>query len=443
GAIYSYLVGDPGPPDWSREAIIYQIFPDRFHPGGSGSWRQPVNVNGIYGGTLQGIRDNLDYIDDLGFNCLWLNPIFPDDTHHGYQARDYFHVNPRLGTLDDLEELVEESHRRGIRLLLDFAANHWSHEHPTFQSAVADRDSEYHDWYHWIEWPDRYESYHGIKSLPKLNVDFSAMRNHLLEAAGFWLDEAGFDGFRLDHAHGVSLDFWTDFRRAVKKLKPEAWIFGEVTDSPPRLLEFAGRLDGCLDFLLAQVLLDTFASETKSVTGFDAFLAGHDRFFPEYFSRPSFLDNHDMNRYLFISGGDIRKVKLAALCQFTLSGPPIVYYGTEAGVGQERSVSGPGSHGLAESRQPMVWGAAQNDDLHRFYRWLIRLRRENPALVHGGRRTVHLDEETRTYAYVRSTSEQQVTVAFNLSNRPQSIALSGHRFDLGPRSGDVYIDPSV
>ena len=96
---------------------------------------------------MRGIIEQLDYVADLGFNCIWLNPFFPDDTHHGYHATDYFQVNPRLGTMAEMRELVAAAHARGIRLLADFVANHWGRNHPTFQAALADRDSEYHDWY--------------------------------------------------------------------------------------------------------------------------------------------------------------------------------------------------------------------------------------------------------------------------------------------------------
>jgi cyclomaltodextrinase len=146
---FSYLVGNPEPPDWSREAVIYQIMPDRFSPGSEGSWKQTTSTEDIYGGTLRGIIENLDYFHDLGINCLWLNPFFPDDTHHGYKATDYFSVNPRLGSMDDVRELIKESHARGIRVLMDFVANHWSNEHPYFIAAQEDPESEYYPWFFW------------------------------------------------------------------------------------------------------------------------------------------------------------------------------------------------------------------------------------------------------------------------------------------------------
>lgn len=437
--IFSYLVGDGNPPAWAKEAIIYQIMPDRFHPGSGRKWNRTKGPDEIYGGTLRGIIEHLGYIQDLGFNCLWLNPFFPDKTHHGYHATDYFSVNPRLGTLDDIRELVQKCHQYGVNLLLDFVANHWSSEHPFFQAAQADPDSEYYSWFFWDEWPHHYETYFKVKELPKLNVEDPGVRSYLLETAKFWLDEIGFDGLRLDYAHGVSLNFWTWLRKEIKSVKPQAWLFGEVTDSPVHQLQFTGRFDGCLDFLLTQAFRDTFGTGRMSITQLDAFLEAQDNFFPPQFSRPSFLDNHDMNRFLHLAQGDRRKLKLAALCQFTLSGPPIVYYGTEVGVAQERSVHGSGSFGLAEARQAMLWGDDQDKDLHSFYHWLIHFRREHPVLSAGEKQTLTADDRHQIYAYKRYDSNNQIIIALNLSEETKIVNVEGHTFNLDPVSGHVQI----
>lgn len=438
-AVFSYLVGETDPPRWSNEAIIYQIMPDRFHPGRGKGWKTVKNPNEICGGTIQGIIDHLDYIEDLGFNCLWLNPFFPDRTYHGYHATDYFDVNPRLGTLEDIRQLVDRAHERGIRLLLDFVANHWSNEHPFFKAAQADADSEYLPWFFWEEWPHRYETYFNVKELPKLNVEYPGVRSYLRGAATFWLSEIGFDGFRLDYAQGVSLNFWTWFKKEINSIKPEAWMFGEVTDSASRQLQFVGRMDGSLDFLLCQALRNTFADESMSLTQLNAFLEAHESYFPANFSRPSFLDNHDMNRFSHICGNDRRKLKLAALCQFTLTGPPIVYYGTEVGIKQERSVQGPGSRGHAEARQPMPWGDSQDHDLHAFYSWLIHMRRDHPVLARGERQTLHIDDQERTYVYKRFDAAEQATVAFNFSDGEKVVEVEGYTFQLPAYSGDIQI----
>jgi cyclomaltodextrinase / maltogenic alpha-amylase / neopullulanase len=438
GATFSYQVGHASPPAWSREAVIYQVFPDRFHPGHGRDWLPVNSLSDLHGGTLPGIYEQLDYIADLGFNCIWLNPFFPDDTHHGYHATDYFSVNPRLGNQADLHRLVDGAHERGMRLLLDFVANHWSNRHPTFLEAQRNPESDYVNWYRWLHYPDDYKSFFGVRELPQVNVDYPPARAHLLDAARYWLTEFGFDGYRLDYALGPSHDFWTDFRAAVKEANPDAWIFGEVVETPLIQLSYEGRLDGCLDFLLLQALRETFALGTMSVAAFDNFLNLHEHFFPEHFSRPSFLDNHDMNRFLWLAGNDKRKLKLAALCHFTLAGPPVVYYGTEVGLSQQRDIAWPdGRHVMEESRAPMLWGDAQDGELRDYYRRLIHLRRRHPVLWRGRRRTVHLDEGAGTYAYLREDENESLLVLLNLSSSGRTVTAMNQRVTLEPWAGEV------
>lgn len=447
GIEYSYVVGDSGPPAWALPAIIYQIFPDRFSPGAGRMWNPTSHLSDIYGGTLRGIIDHLDYIAGLGFTAIWLNPFFPDDTHHGYHATDYFAVNPRLGTIDDMRELVDKAHERGIRLLLDFVGNHWGSKHLSFQEARANRNSPYYNWYYWKNWPDEYAAYFNVPDLPKLNVDHPAVRDHLMRSIGYWIGDMGFDGLRLDHADGPSFDFWTDARAVARSIRPDAWMFGELVRPPDQQLSYAGLFDGTLDFLLCQAMRNTFATGEMNLAAFDAFLNRHETYFPSQssFSRPSFLDNHDMDRFLWRANGSKARLKLAALVQFTLGGAPIVYNGTEVGVTQERGIHDRGSQGMEECRQPMRWGEEQDYDLSSYFWYLSHLRRGHPALWRGARETLHLDTAAGTYAYVREDGNESVVVGLNLSDEPRAFAVPYLRaatkvtFDLPPLSGDVAI----
>jgi cyclomaltodextrinase / maltogenic alpha-amylase / neopullulanase len=437
GATYSYYVTDLGSPAWAASATVYQVLPDRFHPGSGRAWNELDSLADIYGGTLRGIIEHLDYIAGMGFNCLWLNPFFPDETYHGYHATDYFAVNERLGTLEELRELVDEAHGRGLRLILDFVANHWSDQHHSFQNARTDPHSPYRGWYYWIEWPDQYQAFFNLKELPKLNVDHPGVRQYLFDAARYWMD-FGFDGFRLDHALGPTHDFWTAFRVAVKRHNPDAWIFGEAVGMPTTSLSYRGRFDGCLDFTLLQALRDTFAFNTMSLEAFDTFLRHHEQYFPADYDRLSFLDNHDMNRFLWLARGDKRKLKLAALCQFTLRGQPVVYYGTEVGVYQLHDVTYPdGRNVMEESRLPMLWGEEQDGELREYYRWLLQLRRDHPVLWRGGRETLLVDDTAGVYLYARTSAEEQAVVALNVGELTQEVTAVGQTFTLPPWSGEV------
>ncbi|MCL4868998.1 MAG: alpha-amylase [Anaerolineae bacterium] len=444
GDPFAYRVSDPTPPAWAQTAIIYQIFPDRFSPGRGRDWPPVTSLNDIYGGTLRGIIEQLDYLADLGCNTLWLNPFFPDDTHHGYHATDYFTVNPRLGTLADIQELIQASHKRGIRLILDFVANHWGRQHPTFQAAQADPHSIYHDWYTWKQWPDEYETFFGVQDLPQINTRHPQARAHLLESVRYWL-QMGFDGLRLDYALGPPLEFWTDLRAAASQVKPDVWLFGEVVEPPDVQLEYCGRFHGCLDFLLAQMLRSVFALHTRTLVQLEAFLTTHEAYFPPYFSRPSFLDNHDMDRFLFLAGGDIRNLKLAALCQFTLPAPPILYYGTELGLSQTHPIHTPHSEGMAECRQPMPWNTLIDNELLAYYHWLIHLRLAHPALWQQKRHTLHLTEDTWVYAL--ASPNETALVILNLSQHEQTVEVTLPQttlptpLTLPPCTGDLIFIP--
>ena len=382
GRMYACYIAEDPTPAWTKEAVVYQIFVDRFHPGEGRAWLSPQTPAGFYGGSIRGIVDKLDYLSELGVNVLWLTPIFPSPSHHGYDATDLFDIEPRLGTKRDLRNLLDESHRRNIRILLDLVPNHVSNLHPTFQSAISQKDSPYHNWYTFIDWPEKYKSFFDVPDLPQLNLREASARKHMLDAVKFWL-EFGVDGYRVDYAIGPAPDFWADFRKVMHETRPDSWSFGEVVEPPDSQLNFAGGLDGCLDFNLMEAFRNTFAYGDWNAEKFASFLSRHEAYFPQGFSRPSFLDNHDMNRFLWAAQGDKRRLRLAALCQFSLSGPPVIYYGTEVGLSQARDVR-QGGFGLPEeSRLPMLWGSDQDTDLREYYRQLIQLRKEIPALKTG------------------------------------------------------------
>jgi len=417
GTLYACFIADDPTPDWTQNAIVYQIFVDRFYPGTARRWLSPQTPAGFYGGTLRGILDKLDYLSDLGVNVLWLTPIFPSPSHHGYDATDLFDIEPRLGTKRDLRNLLDESHQRNMRIILDLVPNHVSNLHPTFQSAISDKESPYHNWYTFTNWPEKYRSFFDVPDLPQLNLRESSARQHMLDAVAFWLD-FGVDGYRVDYAIGPAPDFWADFRKVTRQVKSDCWTFGEVVEPPDSQLNFAGGLDGCLDFNLMEAFRNTFAYSEWNAEAFASFLTRHEAFFPEGFSRPSFLDNHDMNRFLWAAQGDLRRLRLAALCQFTLPGPPVIYYGTEVGLSQARDVRQDGRGLPEESRLPMLWGGDQDTDLLEYYRRLILLRRDISALKTGRIQIVEADRDRLTFT---RGDNKELLVVLNLSTKKQKV----------------------
>ncbi len=420
---FAVWVSDIPDPAWTQEAVLYHVFIDRFYPGSDRSWLSPSGLDGFFGGTLRGVTEKLAYIQDLGYNTIWLSPFFASPSHHGYDATDMYTVEPRLGSKQDLRQLIDSAHRRGLRLILDFVANHWSNLHPSLQAAQQDPHSPYMDWYLWKHWPDEYAGFFGVKSMPQLNLaPGSPARQYLLDCAVYWL-ENGFDGYRLDFAYGPPLDFWVDFRRVCKQTRPDCWLFGEVIHSARAQRAFAPVFDGMIDFLLAEAVRQTFGYGRWDLAAFESFLAAHEAYFSGLFDRLTILDNHDMNRFLFLAGNDQRRLKLAALLIYTLAGRPINYYGTETGVTQVRPTHVGNRGFFEEARQPMLWGAEADHELVEFFRLLVSLHKSHPAIRRGARKVVHLDAKSGTYAYLRQLDDDILLAAFNLSDQMRMLTL--------------------
>jgi len=425
GRVFACYVDDDPLPDWTRDAIVYEVFVDRFSPAKGENWKKPKTPGGFFGGTLRGITDHLDYLADLGVNTLWLTPIFQSPSHHGYDATDFFEVEARLGSKDDLRDLLTEAHHRGIRVLLDFVPNHVSNLHPYFQSAISDPQSPYREWFTFHHYPDDYETFFGVKSLPQLNLRYPPAREYVLNAARYWL-EFGVDGFRVDYAIGPAADFWADFRKVTRQVKPDCWTFGEIVDPSDVQLTFTGQLDGALDFILLEGLRQSLAFGRWDGHKMASFLERHQAYFPADFSRPSFLDNHDMNRFLWAAGNDQRRLKLAALLQFSLSGPPVIYYGTEVGLSQKRDVRQDGRGVPEESRLPMLWGKQQNTQLLNYYRKLIEVRKNFQAFSKGKFKV--LDCNDWLVVLERQYEQETLAVVINLSSTSQNYSLPGQWF---------------
>lgn len=425
GAYFSYLVSSMTTPAWATDAIIYHVYVDRFYPGNGRRWLETDKpATGFRGGTLQGVIDKLGYIANLGATAIWLSPIFASPSNHGYDCTDYYHVDSRYGDNETLRRLVQVAHQRDLRILLDFVPNHCSRLHPFFLDAQRDRQSRYRDWFTFTQWPNEYVTFFGVKSLPQWNLENPETRAYMIDAARHWLTEYGIDGYRLDYTLGPSHDFWTAFHKAVRQAAPNSFCIAEAVESPPVMRTYSGRMEGCLDFPLLQVLRQVFAHDGMDMARLDAFLSQRSAFFDDSVVLGTFLDNHDINRFLWIARGDKRRLKLAALCQFTLPSPPIVYYGTEAGIVQSGDVLGP--HGNAyhhHARTPMPWGDAQDRDLLAYYQRLARLRHEHVALRRGERIALHLDAASGTYAYACRAPHDLVVVAMNNSDTAATLAI--------------------
>jgi cyclomaltodextrinase len=382
--------------EWFRNSIIYQIFIDRFAGFQSTEhWEQPVFI----GGNIQGIIDKLPYLTDLGVNTLWISPFYQTSAYHGYHITDFYQVDPHFGTIEDVKALIHAVHQNQMHILADFVPNHCSNQHPFFKDAQHNQSSQYKDWFYFTKWPDEYLCFLSVKELPKLNLENPETRDHIVNAAKHWLS-LGFDGFRLDHVIGPSRTFWNYFVSEIKKEYPTAVLIGEawmkgikrqelrtlrITHSffkwlagaaPESLFrEYIGVLDGVLDFKVQEFIRRYITIPSVSEERLILQLNHHYSNFPTSYFLPTFLDNHDMDRFLFRCGNDIEKLKAAATIQFSLDQPAIIYYGTETGMTQKQSVGTVTSNGDLLARKPMNWDD-QNNELLSFYKNLIHKKTE-------------------------------------------------------------------
>ncbi|SEM43258.1 Glycosidase [Syntrophus gentianae] len=314
---------------WFNNAIMYHILIDRFSgftPDGALRWDTPDSV----GGNINGITAKLDYLSALGVNTLWLSPFYQNagnkDAYHGYHITDYFSVDSRFGTNDDLGILINECHKRGMRVVGDFVPNHCHENHEFFQSAKHDKNSPYRRWFVFHEGKtreeDTYEQYLNCGFLPKFNFGNPETRNYMIQVALFWLD-LGFDGFRIDHAIGVSHSFLKELSGVLKEKKSHCVLFGEAlldtqtfrnyydtiqikkkwlrkffgVNQSALQLDYAGTLNGVLDFeFQSQMVQYVTGKISKQVL--EKQLQRHLDKCPKDYSLVLFLDSHDSNRLI-------------------------------------------------------------------------------------------------------------------------------------------------
>ncbi len=334
-----------GAPDWVADAVFYQVFPDRFANGDPGNdragtrpWGSPPTRDHFQGGDLQGVQDHLDHIQGLGATALYLNPVFTAGTNHRYDTWDYFEVDPSLGGTPALARLVEEVHRRGMRIILDGVFNHSGDGFGPFRDVVVKGErSAYRDWFTIRSWPIRrepasYMTCGGAPYLPKLDTRHAEVREHILRVAQYWIAELDIDGWRLDVPFKVPFDLWREFRQVVKTIKPDAYLVGEVwRDAGPWV---AGDMfDGTTNYRLRDLVLDYVAADVLDGEDMgwelDQLLRAHGL---AATSMLNLLDSHDTARILTRLGGDIDGLQIALVLLFTLPGAPMVYYGDEIGL---------------------------------------------------------------------------------------------------------------
>ncbi len=371
---------------------VYQIFVDRFSTGNKNkdaalSFKTSKKW---MGGNLQGIINKLPYIKSLGFDAIWLTPIFSSADYHSYSTLDFYSIEKHFGSKEIFKKFVDSSHSIGIKVILDFVANHVSYKHEFFQSALKDKRSEYRKWFAFSKDND-YLSFLNVKELPKLNTRNQDVINYLISAGLYWINEFGIDGYRLDHAIGPSMKFWEDFVSSCKKADsefvflPEIWLSGvdpkylntlwftDDENARNKLLTLLTKNRGKSWDKIENAEAEAFAMKLMSKTfktplDFQSNLELRRLDFDFIGKRSEdgflFADNHDMQRISWIIKEDRSLNEI-----FRILGKrdnSIVYYGTEIGLSQKKDFSVLSSFQDTECRRFMDWDLKNRDKIENF-----------------------------------------------------------------------------
>lgn len=418
-------------PSWVKDAVFYQIFPERFangdpanDPPGTEPWGGEPGYTNFFGGDLDGIRLNLDHLAELGITALYLTPVFMAPSNHKYDTADYRNIDPAFGSEAALKALVKACHARGLKIVLDAVFNHCGVTFPPFQDVIRNGEgSRYKDWFHIRDWPirvnDGVPSYHTFAfeaTMPKLNTEHPEVREYLLETAEYWIREVGIDGWRLDVANEVDHGFWRAFRERVKRANPEDYILGEVWhDSIPWLQ--GDQFDGVMNYPYSRAVLDYFVFGSLDARRFADRIGGLLARYPKQANEAclNLLGSHDTVRLLTLCEGDKRRMGRALAFLFTSVGVPCVYYGDEVGLDGEFD---------PYNRKCMEWAPDKQDrTLFELVKGLIRIRKQYACLRTGTLRFRQADSGSGLLVFERRLGEQAVLVAIHNGGNEAEVCL--------------------
>jgi alpha-amylase len=455
---------------WWNDTVFYEIFVRSFRDS---------NGDGI--GDFNGITEKLDYLYDLGIRGIWLMPINPSPSYHGYDVTDYYAVNPDYGTMDDFKLLLEEAHKRDIKVIIDLVLNHTSAQHPWFKDALKP-GSQYHDWYVWKDqdpgtlgpwgataWykATNGQYYYAIfwDQMPDLNYNNPAVREEAKKISSFWLKDVGIDGFRLDAVrylveddkladsatNHAFLKEWGDYYRSIN---PQAFTVGEAWTDNANVKEYTktdAELDSAFNFDLSTAILKSLNESNNTSVRF--LLQTTVRDFPQQ-DNANFLTNHDMPRAMNQLGENKEgKAKAAAGILLTAPGIPFIYYGEEIGMS--------GSKPDEMIRTPMQWtnenGAgftggqpwepvnpdfstvnvaeqtSDHNSLLEYYKTLIQLR-DNHAALRVGKTLIAGSKSNKLVSYLRASKDEILLTAINIDDSP--VTDPQLELTVGPLSGN-------
>ena len=423
-------------PDWAANKVVYQIFPSRFaasQPVDKKLWyKAPITPMDDLHGDLRGIIDHLDHIQDLGIDVIYMTPSFKSDSCHKYDTIDYYEIDPSFGTKEDLKELVQKAHDRGMKVVMDAVFNHTGKEFFAFKDILEKGEkSKYLDWYYIDELPLKGKwgeipnflcfGYYG--GMPKLNLKNPEVEKYITDVACYWIRECDIDGWRLDVGDEISHFFWKRFRRAIKAVKKDMLIIGEIWHYAGDFLE-GDEWDTVMNYPFYLNLIDLLADEKISVSQFVqnlGYLKGrlHKKCYPLMWN---LIDSHDTARFLHLCKDNKKKQHLAAAFQLLLPGMPMIYYGDEYAM--------PGAND-PDCRRGMYWDEEYQDkEMFEWYKQLLQVRKKYKCIVEGELIEAITRDEEETIVLIRKNGEETIALIFNCSNHTKEFKEYAQKQDL-------------
>ncbi|WP_084140195.1 glycoside hydrolase family 13 protein [Lacticigenium naphthae] len=431
-------------PDWVTKTIWYQIFPERFangdksnDPEGTLAWgsKEHPSRDDFFGGDLQGVLDNFDYLEELGINGIYFCPIFKATSNHKYDTIDYEEVDEAFGDKALFKAVVDEAHRRGIRIMIDAVFNHLGMDSPQWQDVLKNQEnSQYRDWFHIHDFPVKsfaeltveeledvgganYDTFAFTAHMPKLNTANHEVQEYLLGIAKYWIREFDIDAWRLDVANEVDHNFWKRFKKETTAIKEDIYILGEIWHSSPNWLkgdEFHAVMNYAFNDNIKNYFFNKLTSASRMVSGLNSQLMLYRKQTTEVAF--NLLDSHDTARLLTKAGGDSDLAKTALTFMFAQIGSPCIYYGTEIGM---TGFDDP------DCRKCMIWDKKEQDlSMLEFTKELIAFRKEYQEFITYGEVIWHdVRDDEQVVGFKRILGDEELVFYFNQDE--ESFELDG------------------
>lgn len=428
---YFHAVDQFSAPEWVKNTVWYQIFPERFANGNPE--RSPENVKAwnpsesperqdFYGGDLQGVINHLDHLTELGVNGIYFTPIFKASSNHKYDTEDYLEIDPHFGDKEIFKKLVAEAHKRGIKIMLDAVFNHIGDTSPQWQDVLKHQEkSKYADWFHINQFPATYtktddfeftadatyDTFAFTPHMPKLNTANPEVQAHLLNIAEYWIREFDIDAWRLDVADEVDHAFWKKFRQTCDAAKENVYILGEVWHSAQPWLQF-DEFSAVMNYAYMNAIIDHFVKKSLSSNQMISGINNQLMLYRKQTSQVMFnvLDSHDTARILTLANEDKALLKQVEAFTYLQPGSPCIYYGDEFGVTGNMD---------PDCRKCMPWTAEHQDlELFDFFKKLVKFRKENATIISEGTMKWSNDD---VICLKRELNGQKIIGKFNTSEQ--------------------------